>query len=209
MIRKKSDLKMTEGINNMIKFLYIKKQKKFIFTHNIQQKGFSLIEMMVAVVILGLIILALVTFFTGGTKAWVAGQSQLEAQRNARQAMDRMVREIREGKNVKINSTYNSILFITPFDGSPEIQYHLNNGTLYRNTNTIVDNVLNLSFTYFDNNGDQICDEIGIPINPLVYSADASKVSKVHIVLEVDVDKDGNPDISLNADVNLRNYGDL
>jgi prepilin-type N-terminal cleavage/methylation domain-containing protein len=173
------------------------------------QKGFSLIEMMVVVVILGLIVLGLVTFFTGGAKSWVAGQSQLEAQRNARQAIDRMVREIREGKNVKINSTSNSILFITPFDGSPEIRYHLNTGgTLYRNTtNAIIDNVLNLSFTYFDNNGDQICDESGIPINPLVDSADASKVSKVHVVLEVDVDNDENPDITLNTDINLRNYG--
>jgi len=31
--------------------------------------------------------------------------------------------------------------------------------------------------------------------------------SKVHILLEVDVDKDGNPDVTLNTDVNLRNYG--
>jgi len=149
------------------------------------QKGFSLIEMMVVVVILGLIVLGLVTFFTGGAKSWVAGQSQLTAQRNARQAIDIMVREIREGKNVKTNSASNSILFITPFDGSPEIRYHLNTGTgtLYRNTNNaIIDNVLDLSFTYFDNNGEQICDESGIPIDPLSDSADASKVSKVHIV---------------------------
>ena len=164
--------------------------------------------MMVVVVILGLIVLGLVTFFTGGAKSWVAGQSQLEAQRNARQAMDIMVREIREGKNVKTSSASNLILFITPFDGSPDIKYHLSNGTLYRNTtNAIIDNILNLSFTYFDNNGKQICDESGIPINPLVDSADASKVSKVHILLEVDVDNDGKPDITLNTDVNLRNYG--
>ncbi|TET10695.1 MAG: prepilin-type N-terminal cleavage/methylation domain-containing protein, partial [Candidatus Atribacteria bacterium] len=77
----------------MIKFLYIKKQKKSILLHNKQQRGFILIELMVVVVILGLITLGLVTFFTGGTKSWVAGQSQLVAQRNARQAMDRMVRE--------------------------------------------------------------------------------------------------------------------
>ena len=188
----------------------MKKIIKIFYVKN--QKGFSLIEMMVVVVIMGLIVLGLVTFFTGGAKSWVAGQSQLAAQRNARQATDRMVREIREGKNLKTNSTSNSILFITPFDGSSEIRYHLNTGTgtLYRNTtNAVIDNVLNLSFTYFDNNGKQICDDTtGDPIDPLDNDS-ASKVSKVHIVLEVDVDKDGNPDISLNADVNLRNYGDL
>jgi len=170
------------------------------------QKGFSLIEMMVVVIILGVIVLGLVTFFTGGVKSWVAGQSQLKAQREARQATDRMVREIREGKNVKINSTYNSILFITPFDGSPDIQYHLNNETLYRNSNIIVDNVLNLSFTYFDSNGEQICDATtGDPLDPLDADS-ASKVSKIHIELEVDMDNDGNPDITLNADVDLRNF---
>jgi MSHA biogenesis protein MshO len=67
------------------------------------KKGFSLIELMVVVVVIGLIVLGLVTFFTGGARSWISGQSQLEAQRNARQAMDRMVREIREGKNGKRN----------------------------------------------------------------------------------------------------------
>ena len=73
----------------------MERKKKLIYTFfRKNQKGFSLIEMMVVVAILGLIVLGLVTFFTGGAKSWVAGQSQLEAQRNARQAMDRMGREI-------------------------------------------------------------------------------------------------------------------
>jgi prepilin-type N-terminal cleavage/methylation domain-containing protein len=64
------------------------------------KKGFSLIEMMVALGILSLVIIGLVTFFSGGTRAWVTGQYQLEAQRNARLSMDRMVREIREGTSI-------------------------------------------------------------------------------------------------------------
>jgi prepilin-type N-terminal cleavage/methylation domain-containing protein len=183
----------------------MKKKMNIFYIKN--QKGFSLIEMMVVVVILGLIVLGLVTFFTGGAKSWVAGQSQLKAQREARQAIDIMVREVREGKNVKTSSASNLILFITPFNGSPDIKYHLSNGTLYRNTtNAIIDNILNLSFTYFDNNGKQICDVYEVPIDPLD-SDNALKASKVHIYLQVDVDKDGNPDVTLNTDVNLRNYG--
>jgi prepilin-type N-terminal cleavage/methylation domain-containing protein len=86
------------------------------------QKGFSLIEMMVVVAILGVIVLALVTFFTGGTKSWVAGQYQLTAQRNARQAMDRMVREIREGNNFAIGAGNDSVTisYLSSFD----IQVH-------------------------------------------------------------------------------------
>ena len=162
----------------MIKFLYAKKQKKFILLYNKQQRGFSLIEMMIVVVILGLITLGLVTFFTGGTKSWVAGQSQLTAQRNARQAMDRMVREIREASEIT-TSNDEKIIFNTPWETG--ITYELSVNTINRNNNPLINNVSNLDFDY-------------------------PSLSKVHILLEVDVDDDGNPDITLNTDVNLRNY---
>lgn len=162
----------------MIKFLYIKKQKKSILLYNKQQRGFILIELMVVVVILGLITLGLVTFFTGGTKSWVAGQSQLVAQRNARQAMDRMVREIREASEIT-TSNDEKIIFNTPWETG--ITYELSVNTINRNNNPLINNVSNLDFDY-------------------------PSLSKVHILLEVDVDKDGNPDITLNTDVNLRNY---
>jgi len=158
---------------------------KYFYTKN--QRGFSLIEMMVVVVILGLITLGLVTFFTGGTKSWVAGQSQLEAQRNARQAMDRMVREIREGNNFTIGPSNNSVTisYLSSFGKDP-VTYKLSGTIIEREVNSVsspmINNVKTLLFT----------------------STDASKV---HIVLEIDVDDDGKPDITLNTDVNLRNYG--
>ena len=166
------------------------------------QKGFSLIEMMVVVVILGVIVLALVTFFTGGTKSWVAGQSQLKAQREARQAIDRMVREIREGNEIKSNSdSYSVTVYIPPFplEGIDEryVFYALSGTTMKRDGNPLIDNVQingESIFKYYNNDGTEV--------NP-----PDSTVSKVHINLKVDVDKDSNPDITLNTDVNLRNFG--
>ena len=173
-------------MRKLINFFYIK-----------NQKGFSLIEMMVVVVILGVIVLALVTFFTGGTKSWVAGQSQLKAQREARQAIDQMVREIREASDIIDSSTsFKKIKFNTPWTSN--IEYSWSGDTwdpILRGINPLIDNVQSLDFTYFDNIGD------------LVDPPDSDKVSKVHIDLKVDVDKDGNPDITLNTDVNLRNFG--
>ena len=175
----------------MIKSLYTKKQKKFMLLNNRQQKGFSLIELMVVVVILGIIVLGLVTFFTGGAKSWVAGQSQLEAQRNARQAMDRMVREIREGKNLLSGSDGDTIIINFPSSfGKNDVIYDWSgnpSNVVYRDTVPLINNVKKLFFTY--------------------PSGSILDVSKVHIVLEVDVDNDENPDITLNSDVNLRNYG--
>jgi prepilin-type N-terminal cleavage/methylation domain-containing protein len=163
------------------------------------QKGFSLIEMMVVVVILGLIVLGLVTFFTGGAKSWVAGQYQLTAQRNARQAIDRMVREIREGKNiinnlVDISNADSIVVFIPDLGSKPAYKatYDLSGTIISRNSNPLIDNVQSLVFTYFDKSGNLVAPE---------------NSSKAHIDLKVDVDKDGKPDVTLNTDVNLRNFG--
>ena len=165
------------------------------------QKGMTIIELMVTMAILSVIILGLVVFFSGGVRAWITGQYQLEAQRNARQAMESMVREIRHGEIIKKDgSTATSIIFNTPFNGSPDIRYHLNTGTgiLYRNTtNPIIDDVLSLSFTYLDSTDNVI------PNSDLEFS---NKVSKIHIELQVDVDGDSNPDITLNSDIDLRNF---
>lgn len=174
------------------------------------EKGFSLIEMMVVVVILGLIVLGLVTFFTGGAKSWVAGQSQLKAQREARQAMDIMVREIREGENVKTGSDDDTIVVSIPALGSEvayEVTYSLSDTKIKRGTTSLIDNVLITGediFEYYDNIQKYLPDDANPDIN---LSNNISKISKIHINLKVDVDKDGNSDITLNTDVNLRNYG--
>ena len=156
------------------------------------KKGFSLIEMMVVVVILGLVVLALVTFFTGGTISWMAGQSQLKAQREARQAIDRMVREIREAKNITTGLDNSITVDIPSLGGNAaySVNYFLHENTIKRASNPIIDNVKILFFTYAYPTG----------------STNILDVSKVHILLEVDVDKDSNPDITLNTDVNLRNF---
>jgi len=154
----------------------------------INSKGFSLIEMMVALSILSLLIIGSVTFFSGGTRSWVTGQYQLEAQRNARFAMDRMVREIREGTSIDETSsdtTTIKINYLASF-GKNSVTYSLSDNTISRDGIPLINNVKTLSFTY--------------PDAP-------APISKVHILLEVDVDNDESPDITLNTDINLRNFG--
>ena len=161
--------------------------RKKINVFNIKnQKGVTLIELMVVVVILSLIILGLVTFFTGGVRSWITGQNQLSAQRNARQAIDQMVREIREGNNFTIGPSNSvTISYLSSFGKNP-VTFKLSGTVIEREVNSVsspmINSVKTLSFA----------------------STDASKV---HILLEVDVDNDGNPDITLNTDVNIRNYG--
>ena len=165
----------------------------------INNKGLSLIELMVVLVILSLIILGLVTFFTGGARSWILGQSQLSAQRNARQAIDQMVREIRHGKLISAGLSNSITVVIPAFEGAAgyTVTYSWSGNDwepinrIVSSPNPVIDNVINLNFIYTYPGG----------------STDITDVSKVNILLEADFDKDGNPDVTLNSDVNLRNYG--
>lgn len=175
-------------------------------------KGLTLIEMMVVVVIISFLVIGLVTFFSGGIRSWIAGNNQLEAQRNARQAIDYMVKEIRKADKVKVGSDGDTlIVHIPPFDTDSgeipqyNVTYELADPYLRRikdgTPNDVIDNVWRLIFTYLDINGNTITS----------ISSDNNSVTRVHIQLEVDVDQDaaigGNADIILNTKVNFRNYG--
>jgi len=164
----------------------MKKIKKTIFLKN--KKGFSIIELMVVIAILSIIILGLVTFFTGGTRAWVSGQSQLKAQREARQVMDRMVKEIRHGQSATRNSIESITIRIpelsdtSAYDVTFAKSGRYLDRTVNSGTNHLLDNVTKLEFTLPDS-------------------------AKLDILFEVDVDDDSNPDITLKTHIRLRNFG--
>jgi len=165
-----------------IKLLNLKKNKN----------GFSIIELMVVVVILSLITLGLVAIFSGGMRSWVSGESQLEAQRNARQAMDRMVRELRHAEKVISCDVHSVEVYIPPLDGSAGYQVRywwsgvpydpINRDIASGGTNILIKDVLDLKF-------------------------DNPKSSRINIVwLKIDVDHDEAADITLNTAINLRNF---
>ena len=169
--------------------IVLKKQKKLIKS----PYGFSLIELMVVISILAFITLGLVTLFSGGVRSYISGDSQLEAQRNARQAMDYMVRELRLSERVIISQEHKVKASIPDLTGTGGPGYHVEyswSGNLHDpvkrhmspgGTNILIDNVLNLKFDY-------------------------PKASRINILLEIDVDHDEHADISLHTAVNLRNF---
>ena len=58
--------------------------------------GFTLMELMISVAILGLVMAGLLGLLTASRDAYSRGSSTIEAQQNARLALDRMGKEIRE-----------------------------------------------------------------------------------------------------------------
>jgi len=171
-----------------------------------KNKGFTLIELMVVVAVLSFVILGLVTLFTGGVRSWFKGQSQLTSQRNARQAMEYMVREIRHGEEIVSGNSNEVTVSIPSLESNPAYQVKYSwSGTawdsLFRNnTNSITDNVLNLTFVYYSN------DDPENPVTSLPVSS-SDNINKIHINLQIDTDKDSRSDIELNTDIDLRNYG--
>ena len=157
------------------------------------QNGLTIIELMVVVIILSLITLGLVTIFSGGIRSWITAQSQLKAQRNARQAMDRMVKELRLSESVKTSNLHNIEVTIPELIGvgsGYDVSYSWS-GTVHDpvnrvitsgggGTNILIDNVLKLEFDH--------------------------KSSRVNILLQIDVDHDNSADISLSTSVDFRNF---
>ena len=164
------------------------------------KKGFTLIELMVVVVILSMITIGMVTFFGGGIRSWIAGQNQLKAQRDARMALDRMVKGIREGDKFDKNSNNKKVIVefnVLERDGDLKFEWSGNSGDgLTENGSPFLENVHSLEFVYLNSSGIE-----------MTYPENASKVL---IRLEVDLDGDaktgGNPDIILSTEVSLRNY---
>jgi len=165
-----------------------------------RNNGFTLIELMIVVVILGLITLGATTFFGGGMRSWISGQFQLEAQRNTRIALDRMVKEIREGDSIDNSSDSDTIIVKYNVLGKPQVTYNWS-GThgegLTRDSAPFLDNVHQLEFIYLNSAG--------------IIVTNKSNASKILINIQVDLDGDavtgGNPDVILNTEVNLRNFG--
>jgi prepilin-type N-terminal cleavage/methylation domain-containing protein len=156
------------------------------------ENGFSLIELMVVLVILSFIILGLVTFFGGGVRSWISGDNQLRSQREARMAMDMMVKEIRFGQSVTKNSNYSITVDVPPFD-TP-----LGSTATYK-----------VTFSWSGTDGaplQRVVNEIHNDLLADIYSINfIVNGNRVDILLQMDLDDDRNPDISLNTDVYLRN----
>ena len=114
-------------------------------------KSFTLVEILVAVVIFGLVIAGLIMILNSGFLAYNTDSCLLGLQQNARVAMDRMVRELREGLPGTIINGGNQITFNTPNENGIRYYYDAINNRIMREypagTNTILaNNITNLNF---------------------------------------------------------------
>jgi type IV pilus assembly protein PilW len=147
------------------------------------QKGFSLIELMVAIAIASVLMAGIYTFYHNQLKTHITQQEMVDMQQDARAAMYMMTREIRMAGYDPLNTgatirTANvaAIAFDSDENGNGAIDsderfyYALNNDTLVRggwntpsapvpeNLNPVALNIDALNFVYLNNAGDTTSD---------------------------------------------------
>jgi len=141
--------------------------------------GFSLIEFIMVMVILGVIMAIGVPLVMQATEAWVFQSQRKEMSESAKVAIGRMVREIRLVRNKTSVATASSATFRFTDTDNRDITFGSSGASLQRtedgSVNTLADNLSSLSFVYYDSGGATIA-------TPLV-SPDSTNIRRVEINL--------------------------
>ena len=109
-------------------------------------KAFTLIELMIAMAIFSIILGAIYSVLSMGRTSYYTGDIQIVVQQEARKAMDKMTREIREASSVNLSDDYPFLI------QTNRIKYEVNSGQLQKiveggSTTVLANDVGNVQFT--------------------------------------------------------------
>jgi prepilin-type N-terminal cleavage/methylation domain-containing protein len=120
-----------------------------------QEHGFTLIEIIVTIVIVGIIAYIFLNFFSLGTGSYTLIETRSDVLQDERIVLDRMVREIRQAASTITITSATDISF--PYDDNNDginetYRYYLSGSNLRRTINgasdtLILDNVTSLTFS--------------------------------------------------------------
>jgi prepilin-type N-terminal cleavage/methylation domain-containing protein len=134
------------------------------------ERGFTLAELLAAFSVLALVLAAATTIHHDVLQAYVVGSNKTEVQQNARVALERIARELRQTPAALTSATGTSLRLRdqdTGLDVTYALAGALPNQTLTRTTNGVADvvigKVLNLLFTYRDVANNVLAVPVGTP----------------------------------------------
>ena len=115
--------------------------------------GFTLMEMVIVIVIIGVIAAFSSKLLNEGFKSYLVGKSLNEASWNAKLALARMALDFRMIGSQNDITTATATQFVYNDINTNTITYQLTGSTLTRNGQILANNVSNLTFTYYNNAG--------------------------------------------------------
>ncbi len=144
------------------------------------KEGYTLIEIILVLVIIGVLAGILIEPFRQGVKSYIGIETRADLTSQAREATVRIVREMRniqKKDNDKPNITSADATSITFVDnqGVP-ISFSLSGSTVLRDTNILADKVSSLQVRYFDGNNGEIS-------SPLDTEAKRDAVRRILVIL--------------------------
>lgn len=117
---------------------------------NKKKRGFTLVELIMAVVIAGIVSIIFAAVINGAMQSWLFLRDQRQMVTDAGSVMMRIVREIRRCNGTANIQAFNSGQFqFVDIDGNT-VNFQLNGPNVQRNGVTLINNVSGLNFTYLD-----------------------------------------------------------
>ena len=119
-----------------------------------KENGFTLIEVIIVITIVGIVSVIIGSMLLGVVKAWTFKINRNDILWDGRLAINRMTREIRTVRNDASVTTASSSQFRFIDSANIDITYSLSSTNLNRTengtANLLAENVSSLSFTYYD-----------------------------------------------------------
>ena len=164
-----------------------------------KEQGFTLIEIIIVIIVVGIVSVIISSMLLGVVKAWTFKFNRNDILWDGRLALGRMTREIRTVKDSTSVTTATSSQFRFTDTGNKDITYNLSSTNLNRTengtANLLAENVSGLTFTYYNSS------DVVIP-SPEV-SPSATDIRRVRISLTLT--KNGQ-NVYLQSDASAKNF---
>jgi len=140
------------------------------------QRGFTLVELLISVLLLSILFLAVWGLFTQGFVLWKQGENKVDMYDSLRIALDRLGRELRYAQSITASSDGSNLYFVNA--GGTTVRYYCSAYALYRQESGAVAQPLasdmqSAAFTYFNASETEVTD----------LAAEAAAVTQVKITL--------------------------
>ena len=160
--------------------------------------GFTLIEIIMAIVVVGALAGGVMVFVTQGVDIWNFVTFRNDESAQARLALDRMVKEIRQvyDKASVTTASADDFNFVSYYNNTTyNVEFVKSGSNLMRNSDVLCDNVSSLQFQYYDINNNLLSTPLVLP--------DETDIRRIKITLTV---TSGDQSITLKSQVYPRNF---